>query len=85
MIPINLNPLQGIDIGNVGSINFGQSKLRGSQKDRSNRELLTENNAGEIDDTDADHCYAFVNISVGIWREMSEKDVEDLLMSARFY
>ena len=41
--------------------------------------LLAEKNAGEIDDKEAEYCYGFINISVGIWREMTEKDAEEII------
>ena len=40
-------------------------------------EILTEENNGEIDNSEADFCFGFLNISVGIWREMTTKDVEE--------
>jgi len=38
-------------------------------------EILTEKNDGEIDDSEAEYCYAFINLSVGIWRGATEKSV----------
>jgi hypothetical protein len=42
-------------------------------------EMLSEKNNGEIDDREAEYCYGFVNISVGIWRDMTEKDAEEMI------
>jgi hypothetical protein len=39
--------------------------------------LLAEKNNGEIDKTEADYCYCFINISVGIWRQITQKSVEE--------
>lgn len=41
--------------------------------------LLTASNNGPIDDGEADFCYTFLNISVGIWREISSGDVEEAI------
>jgi len=46
-------------------------------------ELLSNKNAGEIDDSEAEHCYGFINISVGIWRDMTEKEAEELIAEKR--
>lgn len=40
-------------------------------------EILTKKNNGKIDDSEADYSFAFLNISVGIWRQLTEKDVEE--------
>lgn len=40
-------------------------------------EILTEKNNGKIDDSEADLSFGFLNISVGIWRDMTEKDAEE--------
>jgi hypothetical protein len=136
MTIITINPLQGIEIANVGSIGFGQpksfvKKIMGKPDRHSDDkrhfyntyecridfddsglvefiefiygpyperikldlygvdpflinaselvELLSNTNAGEIDDLEAEHCYGFVNISVGIWRDMIEKEAEELI------
>lgn len=42
-------------------------------------ELLTEMNNGRIDDHEAGYGYNFLNISVGIWRDMTSKDVEEMI------
>lgn len=42
-------------------------------------ELLSAKNGGEIDDREAEYCYEFVDISVGIWRDMTEKDAEEII------
>lgn len=41
--------------------------------------LLTTNNNGPIDDGEAEFCYTFLNISVGIWREITSGDVEETI------
>ena len=38
-------------------------------------ELLTQKNNGDIDLSEADFSFGFLNISVGIWRQFTEKDV----------
>ena len=40
-------------------------------------EILTEKNNGKIDDSEAEYCYTFQNISVGVWRQLTEKTVEE--------
>jgi len=40
-------------------------------------EILTEKNNGEIDNSEADYCFAFLNISVGIWRQFTEQNVRE--------
>ena len=42
-------------------------------------EILSAKNAGEIDDREAGYSYGFVNISVGISRDIMEKDAEELI------
>ena len=39
--------------------------------------MLSEKNAGPIDDSEAERSYAFGNISVGIWRETTEEDLKE--------
>ncbi|WP_217604116.1 hypothetical protein [Chitinophaga sp. GbtcB8] len=39
--------------------------------------LLSEKNQGPVDDSEAEYCYGFVNISVGVWREFTEKEVQE--------
>lgn len=46
-------------------------------------ELLSAKNGGEIDDSEADICYAFINISVGIWRDNTEKDAEEMIAESK--
>lgn len=41
--------------------------------------LLTNQNNGEIDESEAEYCYAFKEISVGIFREATEKDIEEMI------
>ncbi|MGU3376199.1 hypothetical protein [Chryseobacterium sp. M5A1_1a] len=40
-------------------------------------EILSEKNNGDIDDSEAGYCYAFFNNSVGVWRQITEQDVEE--------
>ena len=40
-------------------------------------EILTEKNNGKIDDSEAEYCYTFQNISVGVWRQLTEQNVEE--------
>lgn len=40
-------------------------------------EILTEKNNGQIDDSEADYCFEFLNISVGVWRDATTKDIEE--------
>lgn len=132
MIKINMIPLHGIDIENIGPIALGQSQtelihLLGQPAEHSdavqlyydqydlridlnqnksiefiefiNRpypektklsiygvdpfqidsnnliQLLTEKNNGYVDLSEADYCFTFLNISVGIWRQYTEQDV----------
>jgi len=134
MTKIEILPLDGIEIENVGKLSFGQSKsdiekLFGQPSGSSNLnqlfydnyefridldkngnaefiefiygpfpeksqlsiygvdpfqiganklvEILTEKNNGQIDNSEADFSYGFLNISVGVWREITTKDVEE--------
>lgn len=45
--------------------------------------LLTEKNNGPIDDAEAEYCYSFVNISVGIYRESTPTDVLESIEEAK--
>lgn len=40
-------------------------------------EVLAEKNNGQIDDSEADHSFCFLNISVGVWRDATTKDIEE--------
>ena len=40
-------------------------------------EILAEKNNGKIDDSEADYSFTFLNISVGVWRQLTEKNVEE--------
>ncbi len=40
-------------------------------------EILAEKNNGKIDDSEAEYCYTFQNISVGVWRQLTEQNVEE--------
>ncbi|ASU33570.1 hypothetical protein [Mucilaginibacter xinganensis] len=134
MIKIELTPLKGIDIENVGEVLLGQSRQsvdsllgKPSEPDSTNSafyelyelridfdefgkvgyieflygpfpertelciydvnpftigaeklvEILSRQNNGEIDTTEAEFSYAFLNISVGIWRQFTQKDMEE--------
>lgn len=46
-------------------------------------ELLTEMNIGSIDDHEVAYGYSFLNISVGIWRDMTSKNVEEMIHEAK--
>ncbi len=134
MTKIEILPLDGIKIENIGKLSLGQSKadiekLLGKPSDTSNLkqlffdeyevrididkkgnaefiefiygpfpektelsiygvdpfqigaskliEILTKKNNGKIDDSEAEYCYTFQNISVGVWRQLTEKTVEE--------
>lgn len=40
-------------------------------------DILSEKNNGKIDDSEAGYCYTFLNISVGVWRQITVHDVEE--------
>ncbi|MDR1284805.1 MAG: hypothetical protein LBJ88_01230 [Campylobacteraceae bacterium] len=40
-------------------------------------DILTKNNNGEIDDFEAPYSYGFSEISVGIWRDLVPKNLEE--------
>lgn len=40
-------------------------------------EILSEKNNGKIDDDEAEYCYTFLNIAVGVWRQCTVQDVEE--------
>jgi len=42
-------------------------------------ELLTQKNAGKIDDSEKDYSYSFLNISVGVYRETKPADIEKMI------
>ena len=46
-------------------------------------ELLEQENAGDVDDSEAGYCYAFRDISVGVYRETTPEDVEEMIASMR--
>lgn len=46
-------------------------------------DLLERENAGDVDDSEAGYCYAFRDISVGVWRETTPEDVEAMIASMR--
>jgi len=39
--------------------------------------ILADKNQGEVDDAEAGYCYTFLNSSVGVWRQMTEEDVQE--------
>ncbi|MDQ1151771.1 hypothetical protein [Sphingobacterium zeae] len=39
--------------------------------------ILTDKNQGEVDDAEAGYCYTFLNSSVGVWRQVTEEDVQE--------
>jgi hypothetical protein len=45
--------------------------------------LLAEKNNGKIDDAEAEHGYSFVEISVGIYRESTPKDLLESIKEAK--
>ncbi|RZJ54061.1 MAG: hypothetical protein EOO44_06395 [Flavobacterium sp.] len=134
MTKIEILPLDGVEIENVGKISLGQSKseveqLLGQPSTNSNQnrlfytdyefridldkngkiefiefiygpfpertelsiyginpfqigadqllEVLTEKNNGRIDNSEADYCFGFLNIAVGVWRDATPKDIEE--------
>lgn len=46
--------------------------------------ILTAKNNGKIDDLEAPYCYSFMNISVGIWREFVETDIQNSIKEMKF-
>jgi hypothetical protein len=46
-------------------------------------QLLADKNDGEIDDSEAGYCYAFLNISVGIWRQATELAIQESIDEAK--
>jgi len=45
--------------------------------------ILSEKNRGPVDDSEAGYCYAFLNISVGVWRQLTEEDIEEEMESIK--
>lgn len=45
--------------------------------------LLTSKNSGKVDDTEAPHGYCFLGSSVGIWRELTEKEAKEDIEQAK--
>lgn len=39
--------------------------------------ILSEKNSGPVDDTEAGYYYAFLNSAVGVWRQMTEEDIQE--------
>jgi hypothetical protein len=139
MIKIELEPLKGIKIANIGELRFGQSRLMvetilgkptryldqdqflyedyelridfdqdsisfiefiyGPYPEKTELQiyginpfaigadnliqLLSNKNDGEIDDSEAGYCYAFLNISVGVWRQATEQNIQESIDNAR--
>lgn len=48
-------------------------------QDKELLELLTNKNNGEIDSFEAPYSYSFLEISVGIWRASTPKDIESTI------
>lgn len=46
-------------------------------------ELLAEKNQGKIDDSEDGYSYAFMEISVGIYRELIPADIEEMIEEMR--
>jgi hypothetical protein len=46
-------------------------------------DLLSLKNNGPIDDSEADYCYAFLNISVGMWRQATEQGIQSSIDEAK--
>lgn len=46
-------------------------------------ELLSSKNNGPIDDSEAAYYYAFLNISVGVWREATPHDIQSSIDEAK--
>ena len=42
-------------------------------------ELLTENNNGEIDLSEEPYCFAFLESSIGIYRDSCESDIDEMI------
>ena len=42
-------------------------------------EILTKNNTGEIDTTEEPYCYAFLESSIGVFRDSCEVDIEEMI------
>ncbi|MDF2475064.1 MAG: hypothetical protein K0S24_547 [Sphingobacterium sp.] len=40
-------------------------------------QILSEKNSGPVDDAEAAYCYAFLNSSVGVWRQMTVEDIQE--------
>jgi hypothetical protein len=63
-----------LSIYNIDPFQIGAEKLV---------DILTEKNNGKIDDSEADFSYGFLDISVGIWRDMTEKDAEETIQEMK--
>lgn len=46
-------------------------------------DLLKQRNNGEIDDSEAEYSYGFLEISVGIYREITPYDVQQMIADAK--
>ena len=68
MVSCATNQGIGLSIYNIDPFQIGADKLV---------EILTEKNNGQIDDSEADYCFGFLNISVGVWRDATTKDIEE--------
>lgn len=45
--------------------------------------LLSSKNSGKVDDTEAPHCYAYLGSSVGVWRDVTEKEAKEEIEQAK--
>lgn len=45
--------------------------------------LLSTKNSGKVDDTEAPFCYAYLGSSVGVWRDLTEKDAKEEIEQAK--
>lgn len=45
--------------------------------------ILSKKNNGQIDDSEADYSFAFINISVGVWRDATPEDVEESIAESK--
>ncbi len=45
--------------------------------------ILKQQNHGEIDDSECGYSYAFLNISVGVYRESTPEDVSEMIAEAK--
>ncbi len=46
-------------------------------------QILTENNDGKIDDSEAPYSYAFLETSIGVFRDSCEDDIEEMIIEMK--